>query len=88
MNASAEPLAESTTAHNMVALLLQFATPDKQEAALCKALTWQEASLKKLQEQRLEYVERGWETTWQAQYDHKTALVAEITRVLAERFGR
>ena len=88
MDAPAEPLAEPTTAHNMVALLLQLATPDKQEAALCKALAWQEASLKKLQEQRLEYVEQGWQSSWQAQFDLKTALVAEITRVLAERFGR
>lgn len=81
-------IAPPQTPAAMVALLLQVATPAKQEAALCQALAWQQQSLKKLQEERLAFVEQGWQSSWQTQFDLKTALVAEITRVLAERFGR
>ena len=87
---TADRIAEPTTAQNMVALLLKMAGPDleRQEKALCEGLTRTQAGVKGLQEQRLAYVERGAEQAWQNQYDLKTALVAEITRVLAERFGR
>lgn len=90
MEAPAEPIAEPTTAHNMVALLLKLANNDpvRHERVLREALQRMETSQRVLQEQRLRYVERGDERFWQTQYDLKTALVAEITRVLAERFGQ
>ncbi|WP_305013869.1 hypothetical protein [Hymenobacter mellowenesis] len=72
----------------MVDLLLQMTAPDQQEAKLLQALQRVQAGVKSLEEQRLGYEENGWHTAWQIQFDNKTALVAAITRVLAERFGR
>lgn len=79
---------QPATAADLVALLLDIVPPYRHEAALCKALTTQRANLQAWEGQHLRHVEEGWEASWQKNHEKLTALVAEITRVLAERFGR
>jgi hypothetical protein len=44
-------------------------------------------ALQVLDAMHLAYVEQSWEADWQAQHDRHAAAVAEIDRVIAERFG-
>jgi hypothetical protein len=80
--------AHPTTAADLVALLLDIVPAHRHEETLCKHLSVQQANLKAWEEQHSRHVEEGWEDAWKHNHTKLTALVAEITRVLAERFGR
>ena len=84
MDAPARP----ETAADLVALLLSIVPADKHEAALCRHLTTQQTNLRAWEAQWLRHVEEGWLDRWLLNHTKLTALVAELTRVLAERFGR
>jgi hypothetical protein len=75
------------SAADLVALLLGIAPAHRHEQVLRRALATQAASLAAWEEQHLRYVEQGWGDAWQEQQTKQTALVTELTRVLAERFG-
>ncbi len=85
--APAPLITHTSTAAEQVAEFLQHVPEARHEQALRAALQRQKDGQKSLADQHLSFVEQGWEDSWQSQYTNKTDLVAEITRVLAERFG-
>ena len=75
------------TPAELVAVLTSIVPEARLEGALKWALTTQQTACRAWDEQRLRYVEQGWGDAWQEQQTKQTALVTELTRVLAERFG-
>jgi hypothetical protein len=84
------PLATDTvapTAAEIVALMLDITPADQHDSTLQESLARWTAIGEAWEAQHLRYVEQGWEDLWQRQSQHQQLLIAEIRRVLAERFG-